>query len=248
MLQDQQKLSPEDGPLNNAATVPDDYEAKLTALMAAEWDIVSLYNPAVREIAAQVKATAELKMRTENRQGQRRQAEPLPNVNLKRRCADVSSVHSNVLTLAMRGINIQWPFSQLLLMGAKTEEVRSFDLDYRGRVNTDEEVWLVETKGPHVKATKNAIVGDLRIAPRPSATQIVGAISFAAARQYASEQTFDKARLLHRIAPGSKFDWDSTGAVYGWRVGKVRALVTPQPVSTGILGLGECAFSVAFQT
>ena len=53
---------------------------------------------------------------------------------------------------------------------------------------------------------------------------------------------------LHRIAAGSKFDWDSTGAVYGWRVGKVRALVTPQPVKTGQTNLGLCAFSVAFQT
>ena len=106
----------------------------------------------------------------------------------------------------------------------------------------------METKGPYTDPTKSAIVDDLPIAPRPSATQIVGAISFAAARQYDSEQTFKEARHLHRIAPGSKFDWDDTRAVYGWCVGKVRTLVTPQPVATGMFGLSKSTLSVAFQT
>ena len=246
MLQDQQKLSPEDAPLNNVATAPADHEAKLSALMAAEWDTVALYNPAVGEIVAQVKEIAEMKMRTEKCQAKRRQSELLPNVHPKRLCKDVSSTNSNVLTLRMRGLNVQWPFSQLLLMGAKTEEVRAYNLG--GRVNADEEFWLVETKGKCAKAMKSAMVDDLPIAPRPSDAQIVGTISFADARQYDSRHAFEEARHLHRIAAGSKYDWDGSGAMYGWRVDKVRALVTPQPISTGIFGLTECTHSVAFQT
>ena len=40
----------------------------------------------------------------------------------------------------MRGLNIQWPFSQLILLSEKLEEVREYDLDYRGIAKTNEEV------------------------------------------------------------------------------------------------------------
>ena len=82
------------------------------------------------------------------------------------------------MTLSLRGLNIQWPFSQLILLGAKTDEVRDYDLGHRKICNRDEETWLVETKGPTPKAAKNANVGDLQIAPRPSTAQIVGTVSF----------------------------------------------------------------------
>ena len=91
---------------------------------------------------------------------------------------------SKAVTLSLRGLNIQWPFSQLLLLGAKLEEVRTYDLGYRQICNRDEEAWIVETKGPPTKAATNAIVGDLQIAPRPSAAQIVGTVSFADSYPY----------------------------------------------------------------
>ncbi len=47
-------------------------------------------------------------------------------------------------------------------------------------------------------------------------------------------EDFQNARDRHRIAVGSKFDWDGSGARFGWRVGSVRALAKPVPVeSTG---------------
>ena len=91
---------------------------------------------------------------------------------------------SKAVTLSLRGLNIQWPFSQLLLLGAKLEEVRTYDLGYRQICNRDEEAWIVETKGPPTKAATNAIMGDLQIAPRPSAAQIVGTVSFADSYPY----------------------------------------------------------------
>ena len=36
------------------------------------------------------------------------------------------STSSKAVTLCMRGLNIQWPFSQLILMGAKLQEVRGY--------------------------------------------------------------------------------------------------------------------------
>ena len=198
-------------------------------------------------VAFQGDAVAEARMQVENDPGRHRQAELAPDAPFKRLRTDAPLSDSKPVTLCMRGLNIQWPFSQLLLMGAKTEEVREYLLDYRGIANTGKEVWLVETKGPHTKAATNAIVGDLQIAPRPSAAQIVGTISFASAFQYDSKQIFQEARDSHRIAVGSKFDWDGGGARYGWRVDKVRSLVTPVPVgTTGQTGFGEREFSVVF--
>jgi len=149
----------------------------------------------------------------------------------------------------MRGLNIQWPFSQLILMGAKLEEVREYALDYRGIAKTDEEVWSVETKGPCAKPSTNAVVTGIKIAAHTSSAQIVGTIRFASVQPYSNKQAFHEARDRHRIKVGPKFDWDGSGAVYGWRVGMVRALAEPIPVgTTGQTGFGVRSFSVVFVT
>ena len=107
----------------------------------------------------------------------------------------------------------------------------------------------METKGTHTKASTNAIVGGLQIAPRPSVAQIVGTVRFAGLHRYGSVEDFQNARDRHRIAVGSKFDWDGSGARYGWRVGSVRALAKPVPIgSTGQIGIGARSFSVVFAT
>ena len=90
----------------------------------------------------------------------------------------------------------------------------------------------METSGSHAKADTNAIIGDMQIAPRPKAAQIVGTVSFAGAELYGSKETFQDARDSHRIAAGSRFDWDGSGVRYGWRVGKVRELAHPVSVAT----------------
>ncbi len=107
----------------------------------------------------------------------------------------------------------------------------------------------METKGPSAKASANAIVAGLQVAPRPSSAQVVGTVRFAGAHPYGSKRAFDDARDRHRIAFGSKFDWDGSVALYGWRVGNVRALAEPVPVgSTGQTGFGARSFSVDFAT
>ena len=84
----------------------------------------------------------------------------------------------------MRGHNIQWPFSQLLVMGAKTEEVRKYDLGHRKICEAGKETWIVETRGPTARPTTNAICDGLELAPRPHAAQIVGTVRFDSASLY----------------------------------------------------------------
>ena len=151
------------------------------------------------------------------------------------------------VTLCMRGLNIQWPFSQLLLMGAKTEEVREYDIGHRMICKADEEVWIVETKGPHAKAMTNAISDGLELAPRPSAAQIVGTVSFSGAFQYRNIEDFVSARERHGIAIGSKYDWDGSGSRFGWQVARVHKLAKPIGVeSKSMTGFSPRSFTVEF--
>ena len=155
--------------------------------------------------------------------------------------------NNNAVTVSLRGLNIQWPFSQLLLNGTKLEEVREYPLNYRGIAKTQEEVFIVETKGPSVCKERNAISHGIQIAARPSTAQIVGTIRFACSQPYYDKQTFHEARCRHRIKAGSQFDWDDHHPIYGWRVDSVRALTVPIPVGrTGQTGFGARGFSVVF--
>jgi hypothetical protein len=148
---------------------------------------------------------------------------------------------------ARRGINIQWPFSQLILKGLKTEEIRGYKLEHRAIAGRNEELWLVETKGPSAKSNKNAIVGDLQIGPRPKVPQIVATIVFTSWHRYESEQDFNDARDRHCIATGACFGWNQKG-IYGWKVGIVRPLTEPVPVfSTNQSGFGKRYYPVVFQ-
>ena len=92
------------------------------------------------------------------------------------------------VTLALPGLNIQYPFSRLILAGAKTLEIRSYDLGHRGICSANEEHWLVETKS--VDATKDALLDDIDVGHRPQQTQLVGTISFSGAYKYESTRFF----------------------------------------------------------
>ena len=107
-------------------------------------------------------------------------------------------------TLYRPGLNIQWPFSQLVLLGVKTEEIRSYALNHRDIADANQEYYIVETQGPCKKAMKNAIFGDIDIAPRPNAAHIVGTVIFSQSHQYKDQNTFHQARDKHCIAQGSK--------------------------------------------
>jgi hypothetical protein len=173
-------------------------------------------------------------------------AEPSVPIRVKCTHTGIQQSHGEVV-MSRRGLNIQWPFSQLILRGLKTEEIREYELDYRSIAGKDEEVWLVETKGPSPKASKNAIVDDVDIGPRPQDAQIVATITFTSCHRYTSEQQFRDARDRHRVADGSQFEW-KPGVIYGWQVGTVRALAKPEPaLSTNRSGFGIRWYPVVFK-
>ena len=128
------------------------------------------------------------------------------------------------------GLNINWPFSQLILAGLKKVEARRYDLGCQNTAPPDQEMWLVETPGdPQALAKGMALDGDARIAPRPQHAQIVGTLTFSRADRYESLESFRSERECHRIGQGGKYDWHGEGDMYAWRVSGTRRLVEPVP-------------------
>ena len=93
-------------------------------------------------------------------------------------------------TACFPGINVQWPFSQLIFSGDKTVEVRKYALGHRQIAHPDVEMWLVETRCRSVAASNRLLiegVGPL-VHPPPYA-QIVGTVTFSEVEQGSWETT-----------------------------------------------------------
>lgn len=126
--------------------------------------------------------------------------------------------------LSLGGLNIQWPFSQLILAGAKTVEVRKYALGYIARAN--EEMWLVETTNAKLE---DAVVEGVLLPAKPPCAQIVGTITFARSTPYHDRGTFRADASRHRIAEGSSHDWVEGTPKHAWHISSYRRLVTPIP-------------------
>lgn len=143
-------------------------------------------------------------------------------------------IESEPERLALRGLNIQWPFSQLILAGIKTAEVRGYTLGHRNpNVLPGEEVWLIETKGTS-EAPGNAVGDRACFGERPQKARIVGTVTFSHAERYADVTAFRADVSNHCICEGGDKDWDGSGERYAWRIASVSALQEPlvDPVKT----------------
>ena len=142
-------------------------------------------------------------------------------------------------TLSLPGLNINWPFSQLMLAGVKTVEARSYTLGYRSIAQPGVDMWLVETPGQANVLSKGwVLAGDAQVAPRPANAHIVGTVTFAYSAEYESLAAFQADRKNHRIAEGSSYDWRGNGEMHAWHVSAVRRLAqpVPQPGRKGVTG------------
>ncbi|CAJ1383781.1 unnamed protein product [Effrenium voratum] len=126
--------------------------------------------------------------------------------------------------VSLRGLHVQWPFSQLLLAGYKTQEVRGYALGHLNIAHANEEMWLVETRGGASTASYSACIPEgFHVPPRPKGAQIVGTIRFSEAVKLIDGISFAAARAAHCVRQGSKFDWCGT-PVFAWKVAAVRSL------------------------
>ena len=152
--------------------------------------------------------------------------------------ASADCCHMNTPSeLSLRGINIQYPFSRLILFGVKTVEVRTYPLGDRNLGGDYEDLFLIETPGS--RNLKGALV-DPRypIGPPPSVAQVIGIVRFSSSEQYANMPTskyqwhmpsWIKHRSKHRIKEGGHYDWNRKDAMYAWYVDNVQPFSEPVP-------------------
>lgn len=134
----------------------------------------------------------------------------------------------------MPGINMQWPWSELLLSGQKTIETRTYPLPakYNGI-----ELALIETPGPRGK--RDAGIEKARV---------IGTITFSSSFQYMSESEWKKDEKRHRVNTSDpQFSWEKRRQkVWGWRVIQTKRLPKPIPAprKRGIVFATSCRVSL----
>lgn len=124
----------------------------------------------------------------------------------------------------MTGLNIQIPWSQLLINGNKSVETRSYALPkkYEGV-----ELALIETPGKYGRFK----------------SQIIGTITFSHSFQYSDKQEWINDYNRHKVEEADEFFyWNENKKKYGWVVSNVQKLDKPieAPKTKGIIFTKNC--------
>lgn len=112
----------------------------------------------------------------------------------------------------MTGINIQTPWSFLLINGDKTVETRSYPLPkkYEGV-----ELALIETPGKYGRFK----------------SRIIGTITFSHSFQYPDKQAWIDDYNRHKVEEGDEFcHWNKNKPKYGWIVSDINKLDKPKNI------------------
>ncbi len=130
---------------------------------------------------------------------------------------------------AIPGINIQWPWSALLLTGHKTVETRTYPIPahYIGA-----ELAIIETPGPHGK--NEAGIDKARI---------IGTIVFESCFEYRTRDQWLQDLKRHCVPPNDAlYGFKQGSPKWGWVVRQVRALDchVPAPSPRGIVFAKVC--------
>lgn len=123
----------------------------------------------------------------------------------------------------MIGINIQAPWSQLLINSEKCVETRSYALPDK---YVGEELALIETPGKKGKFK----------------ARIIGTITFSHSFQYDNMQEWISDYNRHKVPEDSEFGWKEDKDKYGWVVAEVVKFDTyyEAPKHKGIIFTNNC--------
>ena len=144
-------------------------------------------------------------------------------------------------SIALPGLNFQWPWSRLVLAGVK-DETRTYELGFKGICQANQETWIVETPGSNVAAEDVAVLDGIDVGKRPDVASIIGTVTFSHDEQYKNIDEFRGDVARHRIRRGCRWDWDGeTGSRYAWRVAHTRRLCAaiPQPGRKSTTGFSK---------
>ena len=143
--------------------------------------------------------------------------------------AAATTISGDAVPLVLRGLNIQYPFSRLILAGLKDTEVRDYALGYRNIAHQDEEMFLIETPPKNLASVG---VDHTHLGPPPRRAQVVGTVCFSKSEKYKTRTAWNGDRERHCIRRGSPLDWQGDkGEKHAWRIGQVRRFHGALPVS-----------------
>ena len=131
------------------------------------------------------------------------------------------------------GINIQWPWSELLLSGKKTIETRTYPLPEKFR---SVDLAIIETPGPRGKVEAGI-----------SSARIVGTIRFSDSFQYKNKAQWSKDINKHQVAADDPlYGWSNEKDKWAWIVESVRPSkkTYPPPKKRGIIFANGCELSI----
>jgi hypothetical protein len=118
--------------------------------------------------------------------------------------------------MKLPGINIQWPWSELLIDGKKRVETRSYPIPVK-YLNTN--LAVIETPGS--RGFKEAGIAKARI---------IGLIKFSECYCYKSKQHWKSEEGLHLVSlDDPNFSFDSDKPKWAWTVSEVRRFQKPIP-------------------
>ena len=131
------------------------------------------------------------------------------------------------MQLTLRGLCVQYPFSQLILAGAKTIEARRYELGSRNIAQPGEELFLIETPP---KASNAALTAGVALPAKPKVACVVGTVTFSSSQPYPSPAQFRRDGQKHRIREGAKdYDWAGGGEMHAWQVASTTRFEEPIP-------------------
>ena len=123
----------------------------------------------------------------------------------------------------MNGLNIQYPWSKMIIDGKKTVETRSYPLPkkYEG-----EELALIETPGK---------AGNFK-------SRIIGTVTFSHSFKYPNETCWKEDQCRHLVGLASEFGWNENKDKYGWVICAVHKFDEPveAPTKKGIIFTNDC--------
>jgi len=124
----------------------------------------------------------------------------------------------------MTGLNIQIPWSSLLINGEKSVETRSYPLPKRLE---GVELALIETPGKYGRFK----------------SRIIGTITFSHSFQYPDKQSWTDDYNRHKVEENDKsYNWNEDKKKYGWVVSNITKFENPvdPPKKRGIIYVKNC--------
>ncbi len=133
------------------------------------------------------------------------------------------------MSKSIPGLNIQWPWSELLISGKKTVETRSYPIPEK---YIGQELAVIETPGP--KGKKMAGINKARI---------IGTIVFKQSYQYSSKSHWLKEKNKHLVnSDDPLYGYKSDKQKWAWVVEAYRPIkpFKPAPTPRGIIFAKNC--------